>query len=446
MASPWEAWDAWGLDSFTQGYEPLAKDDTLFYGRSATGLFTGLRTDLSQRLTNFTSAATNISEASPSRFTSDGPWCAEVECDAHNTDSGRPFTYGTTAANNFLGLSLTAGTLSAIMTVSPGSTIVVATLALPGIGASRERFVIGWTAEPNPLTTGAANAYRYVLFAYNKTDGAYSQIVYTQVVRSTAAGATIFGAQNAAGTNPFTGTIYAVRLGQGRRRAPPETIEDFVARSAAPTLVLEAPVEYPILDVDSLIGANGEFAGPVYFWGAGSVRANGLRLFSPIVNHPYLNRAEISGDDYSEIPTQYRIAAPDSTYTLLGNYLFLRPVPPTADALRCRVFVKQWRTAGATADRLHFRLYSMNRPPISMDVVDKGEALLARYTGTSIAADHGSGGTDGEWLDLGLLEPALRSDGCTWLALAVRTEDLSGATANQRFEIGSIVVEPGITA
>lgn len=443
--SLWSVWDTWGLAPTAQGYEALAKDDTLFYGRGAT--FALLATDLSQFATNLTAAATNISQASPSRFNVAAPWTIEVDCDTNNTDTGRPFTFGTTAANNFLSLSVSAGSLLAIMTVAPGSTITVSTLALPSIGAVDAHFVLGWAAEPNKATTGASDAVRYTLFAYNVTAGTYAQNVFSQVARTLAAGALVFGAQNAAGTNPFLGQIRACRASAGRVRTPTETHEDFVARTAAPTLALQDQVEYPIVDPACDIAEPGHFAGPVYFWGAGSVQSMTQRLFSPIVDVVYLNRIEIHADDYTTvIPTRYLTAAPDAAYSLFANYALYRELPPTADRLHCYVFVKQWRTAGATHDRMHYRVYSMNRPPLAADVVDQAHAMVAHYASGSLVADHGSGGTDGEWIDLGLLEPVRNTEGHTWLVLAVRTEDLSGATANQRFEIGALVVEPGVVA
>ncbi|HET6582100.1 MAG TPA: hypothetical protein VFG69_01610 [Nannocystaceae bacterium] len=420
-----------------QGSEELAKDDTIFYGRDDGAGMADIAVDLSQVGNDFnTIGASHISEAVGTRFVVQHPWSIEFDVTANNADSGYLFT-NTFSQRWSVRVGESAGLIRARYDIG-GASVVIASLTLPGVGAGDERFVIGWSAEPNLATTGASDAVKHRLYAINVTDGSSAEIIAYSAARDGTGSSTNVFAAGTTGTSPFTGTAHAFRFSQGRVRTPTETYEDFVARTSSPSLVLASRCEYPIVDPACDLGDAGQLAGPVYFMGAQAVKQNALRLLSPIVNEHFLLRPEITANGLADVPTQYRRDAPDDSFVLLGNYVYYRPVPPIATHLRVRVFVKQW----SLGSRMRLRMYALNRPPVSQKVVDQGASLQAPYCGaTASSTDHGSGGTDGEWVDLGLVQPAINSEGCTWLCLAVTTAGNPGTT---EFEIGAIVVEPGV--
>jgi hypothetical protein len=425
-------WQLWGLAAGSQGYESNAKDHTLYYGLGTT--IAQLATDLSQYGDNQSTGATWHWEPSATAARFDvQQWSMEVDCEVTTASTGRAFGYGSGGGGMGLRFGNVAGAVDIIVA---GATR--GNLPLPGISGSAQRFVIGWIAEPNPLTTGAADAIRSTLYAWNIATGAYSQAVHFHVVRSSSVTDFTWWSSSSGGANTFTGNKFACRFNGSRRHTVTETHEDFVDATASPTLELDDACEFPIVDPACALEGAGELAGPVLFMAAQAARQNAFRLWGPIVNETYLNRLEVTASTFAEVPTQYRRAAPDSAWTLFEPWMFYRPVPPAATHLRVRVFLKQWNLGG----RMRLRMYAMNRPPVAANVVDQADALRAPFCGADpTATDHGSGGTDGEWVDLGLVAPAVNTDGCTWLVLALDTLGNPGTTV---FEIGAIVVEPGV--
>lgn len=427
----WADWDLWGLPAGSQGFTPNAKDDTLYLGEGAT--IAALATDLSQYADNQTTGATWHYEPAPaSRFDVTTSWCIEVDFTANNTSGGRFWTQGGTGRWR---VSIAAGVVTCTLQIA-AALVTIGTLTLPGIGAGSERFALSWTASPNPYTTGASNAIRSEIRAFNKSDGSYAETVVTHAARDSETGAAVWWAGSTAGANAFTGTPHACRFGTGRPRTSTETHEDFVATTAEPTLELAARCEFPIVDPVCDLGDAGQLVGPVHFQGAQAVKQNAFRSFSPIVNAHYLNRTAITLSSLTEIPTQWRREATDGIYTMAGPWMFYRPVPPTATHLRARVFVKHWNTG-----TVGVRLYSMNRPPVSADVVDQNAAHTQTFASASVSTDHGSGGTDGEWLELEPFAVTANSDDHTWLVLGLTAVGNPGTGV---FEIGAIVVEPGV--
>lgn len=441
MAYQWAELDrytALATDASTQGNQANAKDDTLFY---ASGGFPNLETDLSQHADNMTDNGTWTSDASPStRFDVSTTWAIEVLCSMTSASTGYFFNYGGIAGNQYA-LSLNgAGSLQARLAGA-----VIGTLALPGVSAfSAEAFVLAWSCEPNIQTTGAGDALRSELRAWNTADGTYAQTTFTHAIRAVATSAVVCWAQTVAGAANFNGTATAIRISAGRFRTATETHEDFVATTAAPTITGQSRIEHPVIDPASAIATAPDFAGPIIAMASSSVWSMHFRTLSPIVNEQFLERNTYEGSDLiPALPTQFARVAADALYTMMGCYLFYRRVPAFADRLKCRVELQQWRTAGALADRVHARVYSLNRPPHPfVDVDDGDKSWIVHSCGSSINTTHGSGSAAGEWVDLGLTKIARNSRGCSWLVLAIRIQDLSGTPANNRLRVNALTIEP----
>lgn len=429
----------------TQGSQANAKDDTLYYAERAGGAFSVLGTDLSQHADNQTVAATWTYEAAPAtRFDVTGHWCAEVEFDADNTDTGRFFGYAQGGGNGrTITLRISAGgVIDAIM--NPGGVgTVVATLTLPSVSGSDQRFIVAWATEPNPHS---GSAIRSELRAWNISAGTYAQAVATHADRTAGTGVFAWWALEDTGSNPFTGTPHMCRFSAGRFKTATETAEDFVATTSAPTITGQTRLEFPVVEPGHALADPGQFVGPVVAQIAASAAQNDLRTLSPIVDESFLERTTYSGSSFTGAPTQWqRTTAPLANYILFGAYVYDRPVPAFVDRLKVRINVQQWRTAGATADRLHFRVWSLNRPPqpIGDDVTDHDHAQVIHGTAdTTVATSHGSGASAGGWLDLGLVRVARNSAGRTWLVLGCYLEDLSGTPANNRLRINAITIDP----
>lgn len=434
-----ERYAALSYPANTQGTEANAKDDVLYYAVDDGAGIADLAVDLSQFADNQVAGATWTYEPSPaSRFNVTTSWSAEVEVTLDNTDSGRFFTYSN------MSLRLTAG--GAVEPILNGG--LTTGITLPGISGSDQNFVIAWATEPNELTTGAGNALRTELRAWNTSTGAYVQTSYTHAVRTSGTADFVWWASNNAGANPFTGTPIACRFGAGRFRPATETAEDFVALTSAPTITGQSRIELVVPEPGSDIADAGYYAGPVLSSCASAVALADLRMLSPIVNESLLQRTTLAGAGLTGAPTRWSRPGPDPDYTILGAYMFSRRIPARVDRLKVRVHLQQWRTAPATADRVHVRVWSMNRPPqpVGNDITDHDHALRVQTVGDSIATSHGNGASAGQWLDLGLLRVARNSRGRTWIVIGLDIEDLSGAVANNRVRLQAITVEPVLTA
>jgi hypothetical protein len=440
MAIEWSTLDRYSAlssTSDTQGDEENAKDDVLYYGEGGT--YAQLATDLSQYADNQTVAAWGHYEPSPaSRFNVTTSWTVEVVVEVDNTDTGRFFTYSN------MSLRLSAG--GAVEPILNGG--VLTGITLPGIGAGAARYVIAWATELNLLTTGAGDALRTELRAWNTATGAYTQVTYTHAARTAGTADFIWWASSTGGANAFSNSPEACRFSAGRFRSATETAEDFVALTSAPTITGQSRIELVVPEPGSDLADASYFAGPVLASCAAAVSLADLRMLSPIVNESYLQRTTLSGSGLTGTPSQWKRIGPDQDYTLLGSHLFSRRVPARVDRLKVRVQLQQWRTSGVTADEVHVRVWSMNRPPqpVGNDVVDHDHALVLQTCHDSIATSHGSGASAGEWLDLGLLRVARNSRGRTWLVVALWIENLSGAVANNRVRLQAVTIEPVLAA
>lgn len=424
----------------TQGSQANAKDDTLYYALRG-GAFANLATDLSQHADNQAAGASWTYEATPAtRFNVTTTWTIEVYCDTDNNDTGYFLSYG--AGGALLRLSLNgAGTVEAYLGAS-----LLGSLALPGIGAAAEEFVIAWSCEPNALTTGAANALRSELRAWNVTDGTYSQTTFLHALRTSGTGDLVCWASSTAGANAFVGTARGIRISAGRFRTATETREDWIGATTAPTITGETRLESIVVEPGHELADPGAFAGPVLAQAAASARQNDLRTWSPTGHASYFERPALSGSTLSGAPTQWSRAASVATYTLLGAYVMRRRLPPRCTHVKVRANVQQWRTVAGTNDRLHLRAWIANRPPAPVaGVTDHDQSLTTKATtNATLATSHGSGAAAGEWVDFGLVEVVRNSAGWSWIMLGIRVEDLSGAVANNRMRVHALTVDPVI--
>ncbi len=414
----WGSWASlWGAEAYQQGYEPLAKQDTLYLGVDGGGGIADLATDLSQYLDDQATGATWHFEASPAtRFDLTTEWCAEFDVDANNADTGRFFTFDCVTAASDYYLEITAGgILNAIV-----NSTTVATLTIPGIAAGDQHIVVSWSAQPNPDTTGAANALRSELCAWNVDTGEFNKSVATHVARPAQTGAMNFWARNTAGGSPFIGTPHACRFGE-RFHTASETYVDFVAAVPAPATLTTVYGEGLPANTSTGIHGRDNFHGPAAVWAADKVNRLARRTLTPLVNKrfrdsPTWTDATLSGGD-----PKVRAAPIDTNYRMVLGWIQWNDVPETCSHLWVRVHVFSRATSGAAVP-VGIRLYSMNGLPGDLGYQDAHVTEI-------VTRDDEVGVTFGEW-DVEALVPLKRNDdGETFLAIALQV-DPESASAN----------------
>ena len=422
-----------------QGDVARSKDDTRFYATGAS--ITALTTDLSQYADNVTAGTSSVWEADGARWSEATPPLAiEVVCTANSTDAGYLYTHESASAG--LRISVAAGPIVAFRLYNAG--LATLSVTVSGVAGAREDLVIGWSMEANPFTTGASDAYRSRLSAWNTTDGTYFQATVTHAVPADATGRAVWGASDSLGTNAYTGAITAVRWSVGRFHPAAEVREDFIATSSTPTLAFATRREVPVPTRASGAGDDGRFAGPIYMAAAASLRLADIRQASALL-----------AEDYRDAPTQdtsppavRQWLDPDgSTLWFLGQHLEHRAVPRTCNRLHVRVHVQAWRVDASGPDDVVLRVYSMSRP-VGPGMVNGPHASpwVRFYQEVTINSADGSGTTGGNWYDLDPLRIARdpTHDG-TWLAIAVMVVDANGGgIADQRWRVRAWSVEPGV--
>jgi hypothetical protein len=420
-----------------------AKQDTLYWAVGPT--IAELGTDKSQYLDNMAVAATWTYEASPAtRFNMTRTWCFEFSVRASSTDTGRFFQYDCVTAASDLSLRISAGgVLEGIL-----NNALQPSLTIPGINATARRIVISWSCEQNVDTTGAADAQRHELCAWNLDTGEFAKTVWTSVVRPGQVGDMVIWADAIGGTNPFTGTPLAVRIGS-RFHSATETANDFVATGTAPaTLVVNDHQGLPVLSSNKNASQN-YFHGPAAAWVCDATRRLYRRTHSVLWNDLFRITTDFTQAQLDSLTDPWIRGAPNATgYRMHLTYFRGYPVPMTASHLWVRAHVRAWAASGAAVPT-GFRFYSMNRPPGvgGLAGADGDVEPFDSYQATEIRtnADSASPG----WWILQALVPIARGtmgphDGWTYVALAVDVDPNNESTndSNARVRIEAINVEP----
>lgn len=430
----------WGVSTTATVLLP----DTVWFGDSATGLIAELATDESQNASNMTTGATWHYELSPATRFKVVDWTIDAVVGVDNTDTGRMFRHGALASSDLVQLRIAAGGIIEAVMSPGGVATTVASLTLPSISGSDQDYLISWSCEANPLTTGASNAYRTELRAWNLDTGEYTQTVSTHAVRAAPSNSNaIWWADSTAGGNPFTGTPYAGRFSTGFHHST-TVRESFVSNAATPVNYGETRKEIVVPPKSSGIGDDSHFAGPLFLRAALDTRQRDLWLAGPLVNEQFWDLVSHDGDRSNSNAT-WTLLDPDlADRYLYVTYLYRRPVPPSVNKVSARVFFQQWRSdAPAAPDEVHMTLHSMSQPgPLYKPTMSP--AIYERHTSASgaLTYEHGSGATAGAWVELGPTNIARDSEGFTYLCLGFRIVDGSSGITRQFWRVKSLVINP----
>ena len=375
---------------------------------------TTLTTDLSQRLTNLTASTTAAYENNSARTTMDPTLgrSLEISLELDTSHLGALLHIGSSTSVLTALIEITdAGEISFAV-----GAVYIATLLAPNADGTAKTYVIGWSSEANPATTGAADAVRSEFSIYD-VDG--DEIERAEVLHATGSPVDtmsfVLGGWWDAGAvgNKTDATINAARV-SARYHTRSETREHFVAQTAAPTVTGVSAVELQRLPADACVA--GAVEGPQVQHASQSMAAGRSRhrLCGPLVSGPHWPLAAWQSDLTEAVSPSWVRVLSDGYATSLA-WLWRRRVPYHAEWLLGSLQWATWNTATEAVDA-SVRLYCSSKPP---HLAQSSEWTFVELTRT---VDDGVGGGFG---GLGAFERFARllvrrdQDGFAWLWLGL---------------------------
>jgi len=382
--------------------DPATAPDCEFHGLSAGGgVLAQMAVDNGGWETDLTVDTGVLIESSSSRADLPGERTIDVRIQTDTGDSGHLYTYGNGSLSTSFG--------DVICEVN-GSDII--TYTVEEMGGSAEDFVISWAIEPNPLTTGASDAYRSDLWVHNIDQDTWEHATATHA-ESTATAEDMVWLGSAPGSDQFTGVAYELRLCSAYHSST-ETDETFSAVSSSPTLAGVERIESPVPTRASGVGDDGMYAGPVEAMAAIAVAANDLLMAGPAVN-------EVCRGAFANDSDLTMVDPDDVDFTMHLEFLRRRPVAPSSNRARVRVFLQQDAVGVAAMD---VRCYCANAPgPIAHPSASPDD-YERYYVEATRAADDGVGSSGGAWVDLGDVRLARDTQGYCWFWLGFDADSI----------------------
>lgn len=405
--------------------EAASKQSTFYLGKSASGLWSELATDLSHYFDNFTAGAGNASEDIPGsqRFNVSDPRTIGAVVEIDNADSGSIFQHST--GSTLLRFDVSpAGTLRAT-----SNNTVVGSLTIPGLSGSASQYVLAWASRANPLTTGAGDAVQSWLYAIDVAGGEVARAEFFHAVKNPGLLAT---SRWGGLSGTFTGVWFA-----GACQSLTEIARDWgVTSETAPST--DCDLDLPPLPFTLAMGLGDEsqIYGPVPQWAAVHVKHAMRRTWSPLANKVFLSQPTLQSTT-GVSSAAYRFAPGSTAYRMNRGWIHPAPVPPGVTHAWVRLNVRSWVTSGDPVP-LGVRVYSMSKLP------DKpGGALVVRQVGEVITRDDTSSG-DGGWDINAIVELAVGDDGWTYLcpAFAINPGGDPEDGGNARAQIRALHVVP----
>jgi hypothetical protein len=403
-----------------------ARPDTRYLATSP------ITTDLGQRLTNLTAAAPGGYELNSSRTAITGAGSGrsiELTCDINNTGGGVLVDHSGGGSTSYR-ISVTVGGVVNFV-ISPTLTV---TLTAPGVGGSPKSYVIAWSTEPNPQTTGAPNALRSEYLVYDVAVGGSPTWDTVTHAENPAPGTATFavGGIGAAMGSPYSHDIDAVRISM-RFHTRTETREHFVAQTAAPDIIGIAACQN--IPPPAAMLTAGNVAGPIFQFAAASTHTgrDRHRLCSPIETWQQASPPALSDDMRTTLNPKHVLEMGDGWQQPL-IWLTCRMVPRHVLWLRIEVQWATWETVPGDTDLVEIRAHCWNGNP--WNATERTDVLIER------TSDDGTNG-------LGVREvfDPLRvvrgNDGYTWLGMSARTNSGAGG-GNATYIVRSFTAVPWI--
>lgn len=393
-------------------------------------------TDLSQWLTDLTASGSGAYEDPSVRTALDGTGdgrSLEAAFEASNASEGWILRHGGDVATQPYGLFVKTGEVRFMGT---GAT-VIASIVMPGIGAGLSDYIAAINTEPNPLTTGAADALRSEFLVYDVLGKALAWlVVHHAVIVADPAGAFSVGGEwdGAVLQIPYPDGIDDVRV-SSRFHTRVEVREHWVAPTTAPTPDGITAVEGPVLPAETTLAKS--VAGPQYQAAAAAmaVGRNRHRMVSAAVQC-IVPEPPMWEDDLADVIGAGRVYDLELGYQTPLCWLWRRRIPRHCSWVRVRVQWATWDTDGQPPDLVELRAHTADAPP------PLAQEQQAKTISRNV--DDGTGGIGVlETFELLYVERDL--DGWTWLFLSARTDGGSGA-GNVAYSIREISIVPVSTS
>jgi hypothetical protein len=317
--------------------------------------------------------------------------------------------------------------------IGPSGTIK--SITAPGVGGADKSYVVAWSTEPNPQTTGAPDALRSEFLVYDIAVGgspSWDTAVHAAPSVSGTATLTVGGVWTGVLTEAYSPTIDAVRI-SSRFHTRVETREHFVAQTAAPTL--EGPAACQLFPLPAAVLTNGNVVGPAYQLGAASMQTtrDRHRLLSPVEQWMNASPPTLSDDMRDTINPKHVLNMGDGWQQPL-MWLCWRPFPRHCTHVRVEVQWATWETVPGATDIVELRAHSWNANPYY--ATEDSNVLISR------TSDDGVNG-----LGVRQVFPPLLvkrgDDGYTWLGLSGRTDSGSGS-GNASYLVRSYTAVPWV--
>lgn len=370
--------------------------DCVFYGTDDAGAWADLVDDISGEATDLTQGTTSGYETNSTRANLTERRTVDFHGDQiDNTEAGYMFKWDR-GGGDYSAMRFNSGTID--VTVDGGSNWEQWT---PTDLNGADEWLVVWAMEPNPDTTGASDARRSEIHAFNLSQGDYDVFTWTHEAESgTGTGTLIFGASNTSDSDTIAGDVLDIRLSSGFHSSA-ESYETWVAQSTAPTLTGKElrPVSMPDRG-DVVLGDDGQFAGPIHIIAAKACEQHKALLWGPVVNDV--------NNDGDFLGSNSNGSGYNSGYTFDGRSLrlehgYYRPIPLGATHVVPYVYVQSNEVT--TATDLEVAVYSMSQPGPLVKPSTSPE-VFEHYDVSTTVDDHGSGDTDGEWVELDKLRVA----------------------------------------
>jgi hypothetical protein len=400
---------------------------------------TPITTDLSQWLTDLTASGAGAFEDPAARAAIDGTGdgrSLELIADIDNVQIGWLVRHGEDAANQPYGIKVVAGGAVEFW----GDVTVLASISAPSVGGAAASYVVAWSTEPNPQTTGAGDALRSEALVYNvgTTELAWVTFVHAVYTADVAGAFSIGGAwDGGALLEPYAPSIDAVRV-SARWHTRVETREHFIAQTPAPTILGITAVEAPVVPVDATTAKREP--GTVYQAAAGAMATgrNRHRAVSPLVHVLVPQPWPVFGNNQRDaLSTKWVHDIGDGWQTPI-SWLWRRKIPRHTHYIRVEIQWATWATDVNPPDVAELRIYTANaRPQLATDKV---------FRGISRAVEDGVGGPGVRQMFEHC--PVKRTDandiegeGYTWVFLAARTDAGSGV-GNVAYSVRGVTIVP----
>lgn len=429
---------------------PSPKHDTVFQSDDGgtPDDWTALIVDDGQHGEDLTSGTTYgyLTGGGAGRYTVAGGFCVVARVTLHTTTTRMILNFRDGTVDEFTFRMATGSVLR--LRINDTTILDVNIPSLP-TSPTTHTCVVSVCGTPNPLTTGATDAFWYEMRCWNESNSneVSGNSIAGPAIDISGSPDVVWGAQTTAGANEFTGEIIDLYYG-ARFHSSIEILRDWITAASAPTLTADAPIEIPVPDTSSGFASSDECVGPALSLAAASLHNNSLLTASPVVNMiPVVQTFQQGTQPDTTRWASDNVQDTDVTWYWVGAYAWYPPVGLNYNKLKCHVHLQAYDSGVSGPYTTRVRVYSMSAHPDSLDLAIPGESpaeeLTYYYDTQSSSTDHGSGATGGEWLTFSSF-PIARAPGeeHTFIGVAVRIVTGSGTPSEHRWRLRAVHVEP----